>query len=315
MEGDRTASVKIPGQIKLDEERIRLIAEKHGAPMAGFLLPEPLEDCLEILEQRRGQGRYTEFEGRDPAVRTDFRNFYPKAETVIVIGVPYPFIQKQPAPVAALFRGEDYHRRIRRIMTEIVGELKQIDPGLKARCSVDNPRLVDRWSAWRAGLGFFGRNNLLISPEYGSFFNIGQILINRRIPFQTVHPLNNHCGSCRACLDACPAGALEQGLTLIPERCQSYLTQKKILTEPEEAMITDSITGCDRCQLVCPWNLRAAEKLGEKAGIRESELPALTIREAADLTDEAWHHQFDDSCASWLSPEIIRRNAGILLKK
>ena len=296
----------------LTEAFIRECAAAAGAPMCGFLEADPLEDCRQRLEERRSTRGTTSFDRNRPVKRTDFRSFYPEAETVVVIGVPYPFVRQEASAVAALCHGDDYHRRMTRIMDDMIRMMREDEPSLGARTSVDNPRLVDRWSGWRAGLGFFGRNNLLVSPQYGSFFTIGQILIDRKIDFAPVQRLEPMCGACRACLKACPTGALGDGYDLYPERCQSYLSQKKTLDEGDEANLKSAVLGCDLCQLCCPWNLKAARKLGGAAELPESDP---TPGEASMMTDRQWRERFADTCAGWLGPEIVRRNGCILKNK
>ena len=131
-------------------------------------------------------------------------------------------------------------------------------PDEKFHAITDTSPMADRWLAYQAGLGFFGRNHCLIHPKYGSYFTIGAILTTLALPPDT--PLAMNCGSCTRCFAACPGKALSHK-RFNPWRCKSYLTQKKeVLNEEEKNILrkTPLIFGCDECQKCCPFNENAA---------------------------------------------------------
>ncbi|WP_195269200.1 tRNA epoxyqueuosine(34) reductase QueG [Eubacterium sp. 1001713B170207_170306_E7] len=302
----------------LKEEEIRQAARAAGIKMIGFAEPNPLTEWLEPLEKRREQGRLTSFERTPPAKRIDYAQAFPEVEGIIVIGLPYcaelPEPGESPArgKLAAVAWGQDYHERVTEKMHGLMARLKESAPSLDYRCYVDNSRLLDRATAWRAGLGFFGKNNTLINPQYGSFFFIGQILVNSPIDFEPVQPLESRCGSCRRCLLACPNQALGEGYTLEPERCVSYLTQKKKLSADEEKLLgTVYLYGCDDCQRACPWNKKSLEGRAGWPGIKlESVYPSLEDTEAVSAED--FEKQFGKTAAAWRGREILARNARII---
>lgn len=302
----------------LKEEKIREAARAAGIKMIGFAEPHPLTEWLEILEKRREQGRVTSFERTPPARRVDYSQAFPEVEGIIVIGVPYCSEMPEPEDntahgrMASVAWGQDYHEVVTGKMDALMALLKETDPSLDYRGYVDNSRLLDRATAWRAGLGFFGKNNTLINPEYGSFFFIGQILVNSSIDFEPAVPLKSRCGTCQRCLMACPNHALGEGYTLEPERCVSYLTQKKKLTAEEERLLgTTYLYGCDDCQRVCPWNIRRSDSRPDWPGIGpESVYPGLDETEAISGLD--FEEKFGKTAAAWRGKDVLVRNARII---
>ncbi len=178
------------------------------------------------------------------------------------------------AVIARYARGRDYHRVIRGKLLELLrwleAEVGQALPA--ARASVDTAPVLERELAQRAGLGWFGRNTMLIDPRAGSWFFLGTLLLELELepdpPF-----LEDRCGTCRACLDACPTGALhgrdETGAPIIDaRRCISYLTIELRGPIPRELrpLIGNRVFGCDECQEVCPWNSAKLVRLTREPG-------------------------------------------------
>jgi len=157
------------------------------------------------------------------------------------------------------FDGFDYHQVIKDYLNEIKNTLVQIDPSLKIQYVLDVHPVLERDLAYSMGLGFFGKNTMLIHPKLGSFFIIGSILLNKRLKLDTRSLEPNHCGQCTRCIDACPTQALDEK-GLIAKKCISTFTieQFKPDSKADESMNLSSgyIFGCDICQDVCPFNTR-----------------------------------------------------------
>lgn len=298
------------------ESVIRQAASSLDIPMIGFTTPEPYHDWLSVLKTRREKGQITAFERTKPEKRITYDNCLDGLKTIIVIGMPYPSSApvpddvKERARVASVAWGKDYHQLLTEKMTQLSEILKQDCPDLKARCYVDNSRLLDRLAAYRAGLGFFGKNNTLIHREYGSHFFIGQLLINQDVDYEKVLPLESQCGTCRRCLDACPNKALEDGFTLEPNRCIAYLTQKKSLTDEEKEQFGNYIYGCDICQAVCPYNM-GKELLYQ--GDTEWLFPKLD--DLIHMDEATFKKEFLNTAAGWRGQQILIRNAEIIKEK
>jgi epoxyqueuosine reductase len=172
--------------------------------------------------------------------------------------------------IARYARGADYHRVLKKKLLALLRWLDdQVEGGVEGRAYVDTGPILERELARRAGLGWFGRNTMLINPRRGSYFFLGVLLVDVELPRDAPHTAD-HCGSCRACLDACPTGALlgrdENGAPRIDaRRCISYLTIELRGPIPRELRpaIGNRIFGCDICQEVCPFNMKFAAEATE----------------------------------------------------
>lgn len=175
-------------------------------------------------------------------------------KSIAVILFPYRYPEEKNANIALYARAKDYHHVVRAYLAKIIGYMEEQYPNEKFHAITDTSPMADRWLAYQAGLGFFGRNHCLIHPKYGSYFTIGAILTTLALPPDT--PLAMNCGSCTRCFAACPGKALSHE-RFNPWRCKSYLTQKKeVLNEEEKNILrkTPLIFGCDECQKCCPFN-------------------------------------------------------------
>lgn len=218
------------------------------------------------------QGRHGEmgYLARPDAVarREDLRRTLPSVRTVVVVGHEYSTEDPEGIPadpsravVARYARGRDYHGVIRKRLEDLHGWISdQVGWPIVGRSYVDTGPILERELASRAGLGWFGKNTMLIHPKRGSYFFLGALLLDLELtpdePFQA-----DHCGTCRKCLDACPTGALlgrtEQGAPVMDaRRCISYLTIELRGPIPRELrpLMGNRVFGCDICQECCPFN-------------------------------------------------------------
>ncbi|MEG0508096.1 MAG: tRNA epoxyqueuosine(34) reductase QueG [Eubacterium sp.] len=302
----------------LSEKKIRLAGEKIGIELMGFTSAEPLNECLPQLKERKEQKKSTSFERTPPEIRIDYKRAFKEVESIVVIGVPYyqnipkPQVMKGFGKIASVAWGRDYHQVVMEKINSLGNILIKDEPGFEYRAFVDNSRLVDRGTAWRAGLGFFGKNNTLINPRYGSFFFIGLMLINLKIKHEKIEQMESRCGDCERCLSACPNNALEEGYTLNPERCISYLTQKKKLTLEEEKMLDCYLYGCDLCQLACPYN-QNLETTNNFKVTNDRVYP--NIDKIIKISDVEFEKTFGNTAAGWRGKETLIRNAEIIKNK
>ena len=165
------------------------------------------------------------------------------------------------------FKGDDYHNFIRERLVEIGESLKKELPELDYKLTLDTHPVLERDLAMRAGMGWFGKNSMLINRHHGSFFIIGSLLLNQKIKNLTEGKIEtDHCGQCTRCIEACPTEAIDPvSRTIIANDCISTFTieQFKLESIPSEkmSMVSGEIFGCDICQDVCPWNKRI-DRLG-----------------------------------------------------
>ncbi len=223
----------------------------------------------------------------------------------IVVALDYG--GKSPdAPVARYARGRDYHD----IMIERLGELHRwLDvPG---KAYVDTGPILERDLARRAGLGWFGKNTMLINPRLGSFFFLGELLVD--LPLTPDAPFAaERCGTCTRCLDACPTQAFVAPGVMDARRCISYLTieLKGAIPESLRPQIGEHVYGCDVCQDVCPWNVRFARELGDATLAPRDEIDAA---EMLALDDAAFRERYRGTAVTRAKRRGLARNAAVVL--
>jgi epoxyqueuosine reductase len=185
----------------------------------------------------------------------------PGARTLVVVALSYarpdgPVPLGLRGTIARYARGADYHHVFKEKLDALAARLRQEVPGLLARACVDTAPLLERDAAERAGLGFVAKNTMLIAPGLGSYVLLGELLLDVEARMEDLEPARKRCGSCRACLDACPTGAFVEAGVLDARRCISYLTIELVGAIPRELrpLIGRHVFGCDICQEVCPFN-------------------------------------------------------------
>lgn len=203
------------------------------------------------------------------------------AKSAIVIRRPYyphPYSMDLPKlKIASYAKGEDYHHWFRREMQELIEELKQTFTDEDFICFTDSSPVLERDLAYRAGLGWIGKNSCLISPDKGSLFFIGEIFTSIDIEDHKATLIPDRCGTCTRCIEACPTQALTNNRTMDASKCISYITIEAKNNAPEE--LRDKLDGwyfgCDICQTVCPWNQKvfgrdAFKKQENEEDVKES---------------------------------------------
>jgi epoxyqueuosine reductase len=209
--------------------------------------------------------------------------------------------------------GVDYHDLIHDRLVRLGDFLRQRLPQASVRGVVDTAPLLEREVAQLAGLGWIGKNTLLLNRRLGSWFFLAALLTDAELEYDEPHA-TNHCGTCRACLDACPTGAFVEPYVLDARRCISYLTIELRGPVPAELRsgMEDWVFGCDICQEVCPWNRRAPES-DEAAYQPAGDMNPLELTSLFDLDDEAFRRRFRHTPLWRPRRRGMLRNAAIAL--
>jgi epoxyqueuosine reductase len=244
--------------------RIKAAARALGFDPVGITTAEPVDSEWERLQDflARGEHGSMAYLAKEPYRRIDPKQLVPDARSVVVLGMSYAPEREVPeseaARVARYARGRDYHKVIFKQLRALEAALADLSGRpFRGRTFVDTGPLLERAFARRAGLGFIGKNTMLIHPRTGSYFFLSVLLTDLELVADP--PATGDCGSCRLCIEACPTGALDVPYQLKATRCISYLTIEERGHIPVELRpsVGEWAFGCDTCQEVCPYNRRS----------------------------------------------------------
>lgn len=283
-----------------------------GIAKAGFLADEAPR-----LEQWLNQGRHGEMHYMENHFdkRLDPTKLVPGAKSVVSLLLNYYTPKKQNDPkapkISTYAYGEDYHKVIKRKLKTLLEYLRQEIGEIDGRVFVDSAPVMDKAWAAKSGLGWIGKNTNLISKKTGSFFFIAEMIIDLELSYDT--PVTDHCGSCTACIDACPTDALTAPYQIDGSKCISYATielKNAIPTHFKDKM-EGWVFGCDICQMVCPWN-RFSTPHCEPAFQPNSELLEMTQRDWEEITEETFKRVFKKSAVKRTKYGGLNRNIRFL---
>jgi epoxyqueuosine reductase len=237
------------------------------------------------------------------------------ARTIISVALNYypkQFIPKDEYQIAYYAYGKDYHEIIKNKLEQLLASLKEHYPTLSGRYFCDTAPVLERYWAWKCGLGWIGKNTMLIIPEAGSYFFLGELIIDFEAD-KYDSPLPDRCGNCTKCLDGCPTGALEAPKTINANKCINYLTieNKNDINAQFKPYIKNTIYGCDKCQIACPWNKFAKANTTSELQPKE-ELMAMKKQDWQNLTEEEYRKLFKDSAIKRAKYKGLKRNISII---
>jgi len=232
--------------------------------------------------------------------RRDVRNLWPEARSVIVVAANY-YAGEHPPPddrprgrVARYAWGEDYHEVIADRLRALLAFLnREAGRPVRGKVYVDTGPVLERAWAVQAGLGWIGKNSMLIHPRLGSYLFLGVLLVDLELEPDPPFPFD-HCGTCTRCIEACPTGCIRPDRTLEAERCLSYLTIERREGIPEDLRpaVGDWLFGCDICQEVCPWNRRFARPTPEPAFQPREGIARMLLEEILQMDEAAFRSRF-----------------------
>lgn len=245
-------------------------------------------------------------------LRKDPRNLVPNAKTVIVLSYNYATKKSQSdaeAPKIAKYAfGRDYHKVLKKKLKKLFLFIQDLSNGCQGRFFIDSAPILERDWAELAGLGWKGKNTLLIHPHAGSYFFLAEIILDAEFPYDS--PMRDYCGTCRKCIDACPTEAInEKGYVLDARRCISYLTieLKKDIPEEFKSKMDDWVFGCDICQEVCPWN-RFSTPHDESDFEPKPILLSMDRQSWFDMKEDEFNEIFENSAVKRTGYQGLKRN-------
>ena len=306
----KSAATKNAQWIK--EQALALGFLSCGISKAGFMEDEAprLEHWLNT--NQHGEMHYMEnhFDKRlDPTL------LVPGAKSVVSLTLNYYNSEKQTDPnapkISQYAYGKDYHFVIKDKLKELLSRINNQIGAVDGRVFVDSAPVMDKAWAAKAGLGWIGKNSNLLSKQVGSFFFIAELILD--LELESDHPVTNHCGSCTACIDACPTDAITNPYQVDGSKCISYFTieLKDALPTEFKGKMDDWMFGCDVCQDVCPWN-KFSKPHEEPLFNPHPELLQMTSSDWTELTAETFQKVFKDSAVKRTKLEGLTRNIEFL---
>ena len=291
-----------------------------GIDKIGFTTASPFDELKNRLIRQQELHYQSGFEEPDIDKRTNPNLLMDEAQSIISIAVAYPskmtnrVVSKNGERRGIFSRaswGMDYHIVLRERLKKLEAYIKEKVPGALCKSMVDTGELADRAVAERAGIGWSGKNCAIITPEFGSYVYLGEMITN--LPFEPDIPMEDQCGTCNKCIEACPTGALVQGGQINAQACISFLTQTKdMIAEEFRNKIGNRLYGCDSCQTACPINKGKDFHLHQEVE-PEPEIAKPLLKPILKLSNRQFKEKFGHVSGAWRGKNPIQRNAMIAL--
>ncbi|MFI5134463.1 MAG: tRNA epoxyqueuosine(34) reductase QueG [Chitinophagales bacterium] len=296
---------------------IKQEAARLGFSYCGISKAQKLDDDARRLEEwlrkgRQGNMRYME---NHFDLRVDPSKLVPGAKSVISLLYNYynneTPLNKQSPKISMYSFGKDYHFVIKKKLLEVLQFIQEKVGDVNGRVFVDSAPVLERSWAARSGVGWIGKNGNLINKESGSFFFLAEIILDLKLEYDS--PVNDYCGTCTACIDACPTDAILSDKEIDASKCISYFTIELREQIPVEmkGKFEGWMFGCDICQDVCPWN-RFSKSHRENEFLPSQELLSLKKNDWEEITEEIFEKLFQDSPLKRAKFEGVKRNLRFL---
>ncbi|WP_299739741.1 tRNA epoxyqueuosine(34) reductase QueG [Rossellomorea sp. y25] len=295
-------------------------SKEIGIDKIGFTTADTFSEMKNRLLRQEMLGYQSGFEEKDIEKRVDPSLIFDKPKSIIAIALAYPSKMKN-APQSK--RGErrgifcraswgtDYHHVLRDRLSKLEEYIVSRVPQARFKSMVDTGELVDRAVAERAGIGWSGKNCSIITPEFGSYVYLGEMVTN--LPFAPDTPMEDQCGTCNKCVDVCPTGALIEGGQLDAQKCIAFLTQTKgFLADEYRVKLGNRLYGCDTCQTVCPENKGMDFHFHEEME-PDPEIAKPLLKPLLTISNREFKEKYGHVSGSWRGKKPIQRNAIIAL--
>ena len=299
------------------KEEIINLAKKIGISKIGFTTADDFDYLEKSLRLAVEEGRNSGFEHKNIEERIKPKLSLDSAKTIISIAVAYPHKLKQQPQKTAYKRGKftpnswglDYHYVLQDKLDRLAKGIEELTADFEYKGMVDTGALVDTAVAQRAGIGFIGKNGLVISKEFGSYMFLGELITN--LDIEPDQPVDYGCGDCNRCVTACPTSCLIGDGSMNAKRCLSFQTQDKGVMDLEfRKKIKTVIYGCDICQICCPYNKGLDNPLATEI---DPDLSHPELLPFLELSNGQFKEKFGHVAGSWRGKNILQRNAIIAL--
>ena len=243
--------------------------------------------------------------------RLDPRILVPESKSIISLTYNYyppkKLINKNNFIISKYAYGRDYHKVLKKKLKKLFNNMKEKIGNIEGRVFVDSAPVHERAWAKLSGLGWIGKNSLLINKDVGSYFFIAEIICDLELEYDV--PVSDRCGNCTRCIDACPTNAITQAQVIDSNKCISYLTIENKDSIPKELKneMNQSIFGCDICQDICPWN-RFSTPHDEKEFLPNQKLKKLRKKDWIELTEETFNRIFEGSAIKRAKYKGLKKN-------
>lgn len=304
---------------ELKEELIQY-AKEIGVDKIRFASADTFDSLKDRLILHESLGYLSGFEEPDIEKRTNPSLLLPKAKSIVAIALAYPSKMKEaPRSTKDARRGifcraswgTDYHVVLKKKLDMLEEFLRSKHVDIRTKSMVDTGELSDRAVAERAGIGFSAKNCMIITPEFGSYVYLAEMITN--VPFEPDEKIEDQCGTCNKCVDSCPTGALVNPGQLNSQRCISFLTQTKgFLPDEFRSKIGNRLYGCDTCQIVCPINKGKDFHLHPEME-PDPEIAKPLLKPLLTISNREFKEKYGHVSGSWRGKKPIQRNAILAL--
>jgi epoxyqueuosine reductase len=277
--------------------------ERLGLDTIGFTECRKFTELKTYFQDRREKGLENEFEAKEIENRINPFFYMEEGKTIISIAFPYLFNDdfSEDISFSKYTQGMDYHFVVAEYLKKICEFIEGL--GGKAKYFVDSNSLPERYIAKLCGVGFIGKNNIVITEKYGSYVFLGEIITD--IYMEPDKPSENKCGDCDICEKTCPTGAIKG--ENIPNICLSYITQKKDIEDGWFQKFNGRVFGCDSCQKICPYNIDVSFSQVEEFRPFDF-MKEIDIQEIVNIDKRTFKNKYSKSSCGWRGKNVLQRN-------